>query len=191
MLSCLHFVPSTASLPQRGVQTNCRVRLLSFSAHQQRRLAAPHSRTLSRCVCSASSQPEKAAGAIALGLKAYEKADYNEAIGMFKDALTLPGSGIKQYRDKPAVASDGEKISAYYNIACCLSQTGNTHDGLLALLEALQMGYEDFQQIRSDPDLEALRSDPKFEPMIGRFQKVNRKNILSDFLSNIKNPLQQ
>lgn len=98
MLSCLHFVPSTASLPQRGVQTNCRVRLLSFSAHQQRRLAAPHSRTLSRCVCSASSQPEKAAGAIALGLKAYEKADYNEAIGMFKDALTLPGSGIKQYR---------------------------------------------------------------------------------------------
>lgn len=94
-------------------------------------------------------------------------------------------------RDKPAVASDGEKISAYYNIACCLSQTGNTHDGLLALLEALQMGYEDFQQIRSDPDLEALRSDPKFEPMIGRFQKVNRKNILSDFLSNIKNPLQQ
>lgn len=94
-------------------------------------------------------------------------------------------------RDKPAIASDGEKISAYYNIACCLSQTGNTHDGLLALLEALQMGYEDFQQIRSDPDLQALRSDPKFEPLIGRFQKVNRKNILSDFLSNIKNPLQQ
>ena len=94
-------------------------------------------------------------------------------------------------RDKPAVASDGEKISAYYNIACCLSQTGNTHDGLLALLEALQMGYEDFQQIRSDPDLEALRSDPKFEPLIGRFQKVTRKNILSDLLSNIKNPLQQ
>lgn len=126
-----------------------------------------------------------------MGLKAYEKADYNEAIGMFKDALTLPGTGIKQYRDKPAIASDGEKISAYYNIACCLSQTGNTHDGLLALLEALQMGYEDFQQIRSDPDLQALRSDPKFEPLIGRFQKVNRKNILSDFLSNIKNPLQQ
>lgn len=150
-----------------------------------------------------------------MGLKAYEKADYNEAIGMFKEALTLPGTGIKQYRsamlrcqphvpldsgvhiqkcfcrDKPAVASDGEKISAYYNIACCLSQTGNTHDGLLALLEALQMGYEDFQQIRSDPDLEALRADSKFEPLIGRFQKVNRKNIISDFLSNIKNPLQQ
>ena len=33
-----------------------------------------------------------------MGLKAYEKADYNEAIGLFKEALTLPGSGIKQYR---------------------------------------------------------------------------------------------
>ena len=33
-----------------------------------------------------------------MGLKAYEKADYTEAIGLFKEALTLPGSGIKQYR---------------------------------------------------------------------------------------------
>lgn len=33
-----------------------------------------------------------------MGLKAYEKQDYNGAIGLFKEALTLPGSGIKQYR---------------------------------------------------------------------------------------------
>ena len=52
------------------------------------------------------------------------------------------------------------------------------------------MGYEDFQQIRSDPDLEALRADSKFEPLIGRFQKVNRKNVISDFVNNIKKPLQ-
>lgn len=216
--SCsLHSVPFTADLPKRNMQSTCRVQNLRL--HQQRRTHVSHSRTLRRRVCSASasSKPEKSAGAIAMGLKAYEKADYNEAIGLFKEALTLPGSGIKQYRsvlllsstdvnpsgninmsccccccrDKPAIASDGEKISAYYNIACCLSQTGNTHDGLLALLEALQMGYEDFEQIRTDPDLEGLRADSKFEALIGRFQKVNRKNVISDFLNNIKNPLQQ
>ncbi len=33
-----------------------------------------------------------------MGLKAYEKKDYNEAIGLFKQALTLPGTGLKQYR---------------------------------------------------------------------------------------------
>ncbi len=94
-------------------------------------------------------------------------------------------------RDKPAIASDGEKISAYYNIACCLSRTGNIHDGLLALLEALQMGYEDFDQLRQDPDLEAIRADSKFEPLMSRFQKVNRQNILQSFIGNLKNPLQR
>jgi len=94
-------------------------------------------------------------------------------------------------RDKPAIASDGEKISAYYNIACCLSRTGNIHDGLLALLEALQMGYEDFDQLRQDPDLEAIRADTKFEPLMQRFQKVTRQNMLQSFIGNLKNPLQR
>ena len=40
-----------------------------------------------------------------MGLKAYEKADYNEAIGLFKEALTLPGSGIKQYRSVSLLSS--------------------------------------------------------------------------------------
>lgn len=95
------------------------------------------------------------------------------------------------YRDKPAIASDGEKISAFYNIACCLSQTGNTNDGLLALLEALQMGYEDYQQIRTDPDLEGLRKDKRFEPLLQKFQKTSRKGLLQDFFNNVKNPLQR
>ena len=100
-------------------------------------------------------------------------------------------SHCAEYRDKPAIASDGEKISAFYNIACCLSQTGNTDDGLLALLEALSMGYDDYQQIRTDPDLEKLRTDKRFEPLMQKFQKVSRKGLLQDFFSNIKNPLQQ
>lgn len=51
-----------------------------------------------QCSASASPEPELSAGAIAMGLKAYEKKDYNEAIGLFKQALTLPGTGLKQYR---------------------------------------------------------------------------------------------
>lgn len=46
----------------------------------------------------AQAEPEKAAGAIALGLQAYQKEDYGEAIHLFKKALELPGTGIKQYR---------------------------------------------------------------------------------------------
>lgn len=51
-----------------------------------------------QCSARADTEPELSAGAIAMGLKAYEKEDYNEAIGLFKQALTLPGTGIKQYR---------------------------------------------------------------------------------------------
>ena len=95
---CMHSVPFKATLHKRNMQFSCR--LQSLDVHQQRTSPSSHRRAFSRCVCSASSssKPEKSAGAIALGLKAYEKADYNEAIGLFKEALTLPGSGIKQYR---------------------------------------------------------------------------------------------
>ena len=92
---CLHTTPFTTDLRKSSI-----LRPQSLHVHQQRTALPLHSRALRRRVCSvsASSKPEKSAGAIALGLKAYEKADYNEAIGLFKEALTLPGSGIKQYR---------------------------------------------------------------------------------------------
>lgn len=52
-----------------------------------------------------------------MGLKAYEKADYNEAIGMFKDALTLPGTGIKQYR---SAMHSGANPMFPWNVLCAL-----------------------------------------------------------------------
>lgn len=72
---------------------------------QQRRSSCPHIpksgrtatwRTQARA--GAQEEPQKAAGAIALGLKAYQKEEYGEAIHLFKKALELPGTGIKQYR---------------------------------------------------------------------------------------------
>ncbi len=33
--------------------------------------------------------------------------------------------------------------------------------------------YTDFRQLRTDPDLEELRKDPKFEGLLGRFEKKN------------------
>ena len=43
-------------------------------------------------------EPDDARAAIALGLRLYEAAQYNDALGMFQKALELPGTGIKRFR---------------------------------------------------------------------------------------------
>lgn len=51
---------------------------------------------------------------------------YNIAL---KHTHTLPAS----HRDKPRPASDRERMTSLYNIACCHSQLGDTRSGLVAL----------------------------------------------------------
>ena len=62
-------------------------------------------------------------------------------------------------------------MSALYNAACCFAAKDQQMDGLKALASALEVGYDNFQQIRRDPDLETLRQHPKFEGLLARFEK--------------------
>jgi len=112
--------------------------------------------TQEQCPCSFSPQ-------------VYAEGRYEDALGIFERALDLPGTGMKRFRDKPAETSNSEKIAILYNCACCHSRLGNTEIGLVALAGALEAGYEDFKQLRNDPDLEALRSSDKFEGLVARF----------------------
>jgi len=47
--------------------------------------------------------------------------------------MTLPGTGVKRFRDKPRMISDSEKMAALYNTACCHARMGEGREGLLAL----------------------------------------------------------
>ena len=79
------------------LQRHCQLYLNRVSDNcAARRDGTGRRRTQARA--GAQAEPEKAAGAIALGLKAYQNEDYSEAIQLFKKALDLPGTGIKQYR---------------------------------------------------------------------------------------------
>ena len=73
-------------------------------------------------------------------------------------------------RDKPALLSDGERQAILFNLACCYSNLGDTGQGLEALAGCLEAGYKDVNQCRTDPDLEALRQDPRFEGLIERLR---------------------
>lgn len=115
--------------------------------------------------------PETAREAIDLGLVLCKQQKWGKALEVFEKALSLPGTGIKRYRDKPRLISDGEKMAALYNIACCHAQLQDARSGLVALSGCIELGYTDWNQIRADPDLEFLRQDPRFEGLMERFQK--------------------
>eukprot|EP00197_Chlamydomonas_leiostraca_P007225 CAMPEP_0202865976 /NCGR_PEP_ID=MMETSP1391-20130828/6854_1 /ASSEMBLY_ACC=CAM_ASM_000867 /TAXON_ID=1034604 /ORGANISM="Chlamydomonas leiostraca, Strain SAG 11-49" /LENGTH=181 /DNA_ID=CAMNT_0049545869 /DNA_START=120 /DNA_END=665 /DNA_ORIENTATION=+ len=115
-------------------------------------------------------EPESCKDAIALGLRYTGAARWTEALPIFEKAMSLPGTGMKRYRDKPRQPSDSEKMTCLYNIACCHAQLGDAKSGLVALAGALELGYADFPQIRRDTDLAALRKDERFEGLMRRFE---------------------
>eukprot|EP00879_Flechtneria_rotunda_P005773 GHRR01006074.1.p1 GENE.GHRR01006074.1~~GHRR01006074.1.p1 ORF type:complete len:220 (+),score=31.96 GHRR01006074.1:184-843(+) len=116
-------------------------------------------------------EPETAREAIDLGLVLCKQQKWSRALQVFENGLTLPGTGVKRFRDKPRLISDSEKMAALYNIACCHSRLQDARSGLVALSGCLETGYTDFYQIRTDPDLEFLRQDSRFEGLMERFAK--------------------
>ena len=128
--------------------------------------------------------PDTARAAIAIGLKLTEAKRWEEAETYFQKALELPGTGIKRFRDRPPTLSDGEKIAVMYNIACCQSSLGqpdNIENGLMAIAGVLEAGYDNFNQLQTDPDLANLRADPRFQGLLSRFQRKSQGGFGSFF----------
>ncbi|GLI64568.1 hypothetical protein VaNZ11_007889 [Volvox africanus] len=132
---------------------------------------------------SAADDPDTAREAIELGNKFAQAGRWQEALSVYEKALTLPGTGLKRYRDKPRLISDGERSAALFNIACCQAQLGDMRSGLVALAGCLELGYDDFAQLRSDPDLEPLRKDERFEGLLKRFERPS--GSLASFMGGL------
>ncbi|WCJ28797.1 protein containing PDZ domain a K-box domain and a TPR region [Euphorbia peplus] len=92
------------------------------------------------------------------GLKLYKSAKYDEALEKFESVL-----GSKPDLNESSIAS--------YNVACCYSKLNQIKAGLSALEDALQSGFEDFKRIRTDPDLENVRTSEEFEALMKRFDE--------------------
>jgi Flp pilus assembly protein TadD len=80
-------------------------------------------------------------------------------------AITLAEKGFKDdaIREgaKALELSPGDPMMLY-NCACLYSQLGEVERAIDTLREAIAGGYENFGWMKHDPDLDALRSDPKF-----------------------------
>jgi len=95
----------------------------------------------------------------------------------FVDALRVHGNNLAakgQYAralqlDRRIVRLTPENAIAWYNLACTYTVLGMIDPGLFALQRALELGYESAKWLRRDPDLKALRRDPRFARLLRRF----------------------
>lgn len=63
---------------------------------------------------------------------------------------------------------DPKSANTHYNLACAYSLAGKPDLGFDALQLALDSGFSDFDLLRSDPQLRAIRSLPGFKEMLSR-----------------------
>lgn len=57
---------------------------------------------------------------------------------------------------------------AWYNLACSYTVLGMIEPGFFALQRALELGYDHVGRLRRDPDLKAMRRDPRFDRLLRR-----------------------
>ena len=54
----------------------------------------------------------------------------------------------------------------WYNLACSFALSDRNDDALEALGRSMELGYDDYEWMKKDPDLSGLHGDPRFESML-------------------------
>ncbi len=61
---------------------------------------------------------------------------------------------------------DSKSTFAWYNLACARSLQGQTQGALAALTKAIEFGYDEFDHMQQDTDLDAIRSLPVYRALV-------------------------
>jgi tetratricopeptide (TPR) repeat protein len=115
------------------------------------------------------------------GNKSFKEERLDEAIGNYKKALhhnktlkeaviNLSTAYIKKLNFDKAletlnmgIALDSTNPHIHYNYACYYSLKGQPKASMEKLQKAIRLGFTNFKQIETDPDLEKLRQSPVFK----------------------------
>jgi hypothetical protein len=54
----------------------------------------------------------------------------------------------------------------WYNLACSLALANRSDDAFDALNRAVELGYNDYEAMKKDPDLASLHGDARFESIL-------------------------
>ena len=80
----------------------------------------------------------------------------------------MPAGPSQGFAD--ASVSLNEQIAIHYNCACCHARMDDAQSGLVSLVRAMEAGYDDYENVRTDPDIAPLRADGRFEGIMAKFE---------------------
>ena len=78
-------------------------------------------------------------------------------VGRYRDGLAV---------DRRLVALRPRDPIAHYNLACSLALLKQKVRAFASLAKAIRLGYRDLDHMRTDPDLEGLRADPRWDGLV-------------------------
>jgi tetratricopeptide (TPR) repeat protein len=116
--------------------------------------------------------------------KEYDKAlkDLDEAIHLDPAcAIAFNNRGIiwsdKKAYDKAlkdldeAIRLDPNYANAFYSKACCLALKGQTDLAIDNLQKSLELGFRNFDDLKTDSDLDSLRSKERYQKLLEKYAK--------------------
>ena len=89
--------------------------------------------------------------------------DYTAVIEILAGLYTKQGriaDGLR--KDRRLVRLQPTNATAHYNLACSLALSKRNRAALRALQQAIHLGYNDFDWMQQDPDLDPLKHSPQF-----------------------------
>ena len=92
---------------------------------------------------------------------------YEDVIELLGGLYTRTGriaDGLKM--DRKLVKLQPDNATARYNLACSLALSKRKADALRALLEAVKLGYTDYDWMSQDPDLDNLKNASEFKALL-------------------------
>ena len=97
---------------------------------------------------------------------------YIEALQLLGDNYTKRGcfnDGLKIDEHLSKLLPEDSMV--FYNLACSYSLTDRIDESLTALNKAVRLGYEDTKWMDTDPDLNKVRTDPRYQSIRHQLKK--------------------
>jgi tetratricopeptide (TPR) repeat protein len=96
---------------------------------------------------------------------------YTDVIELLGGLYTKTGriaDGLKM--DRKLVKLLPANATARYNLACSLALSKRKSDAIKALLEAVELGYSDYEWMAHDPDLASLQNVREFTALLAKLK---------------------